>query len=152
MGAKLFTEVVQRAELQTLRTIAIHAKRGATDETKRELELEEKCEYDLAKDRSALRVLYTFLVKQVSPESDGESVVDPFEACITFELIYKFHPELSEDHAKGVEVFAIHNAKFNCWASLRAFLMRTTAELELPLLTLPLLKPSVPNRVDDEED
>lgn len=151
MGNDLFGEIVKRAQLNDLRPVSFSVKRGAREgPSDEELNLESECTFRLSDDGSRLVVLYSYEVKQ---EGESGEAHNGFEATASYELLYSFQPELTEEHKQDLEVFAEHNGRFNSWPYLRSFLARATAELELPVLTLPLLKPFAPNpRRDDSAD
>lgn len=147
MGASLFGEIVKRADLLSVRPVLIHVSRGRGHAPDGELSLDSDCTYETDEERKILSVIYTYKVKQ-EQQQEGAGA-DGFRATSAYELIYTFSPPLAERHETELEAFAVHNGRFNSWSYLRTFLSHITAEMELPVLTLPLLKPS-PRRKPSE--
>lgn len=143
MGQVQFGEIVSRAELVSVFPVSVNVKRRQDEELPdtQEVRLDSGCSSKLSDDGSRLVVLYRFKVRTYDELKSG-APNDAFSAEIAYRLEYAFDPCLSEEHVDALEAFVEHNARFNCWPFLREFLLRTTAEMGLPLLCLPLLKPS----------
>ena len=142
MGDVAFGEVVSRAELVSVQPIEFSAKRRAPSVAdQQEILLDDEHSALLEDGGKQLKVTYRF---RVQSEDDEEGSAPTFEATVLYGLTYAFDPPLTGEHQSSLELFAEHNGRYNCWPFLRAYLSRTTAELGLPNLTLPLLKPFVP--------
>lgn len=147
MGTNLFGEIVRRVEIESIHPISYSVERGFPDapEPRQDLALDESSTCALSEDRRRLIVDYEFRLR--SPTDLGEGSV--FQARIVYRVTYGFDPELTPEHEKDLDLFAKHNARFNTWPMLREFLLRVTAEFDLPRLTLPLLKPYAPAPTND---
>lgn len=141
MGKNLFNEIVKRCDVKLVRPISMSSKRGSGGSTDGNVTLESSFSFDLSEARDELRVVYDYKLFQ-EVDDPGFRKEDRFEANIDYELTYEFSPALTEEHEQELEAFVEHNAKFNSWGFLRAYLARTSAEFGLPTVTLPLLKPN----------
>ena len=153
MGQQLFGEIVRRADLQSIQPVALYATRGsdAATGTERNLTLDESREFKLSDNRRVLSVVYSFdVIEDLGEAADAGIAIEPFRAGASFRLVYHFEPELTPEHDEAIKQFAMHNARFNAWPYLRAFLSRATAELEMPVFTLPLMKPYAPPATDQK--
>ncbi len=149
MESDLFAEIVKRASLERVRPTVMRARRGAaTSEVSGQIVLVEGGRHSLEDDGELLTVEFEYTVKQEGQED--QAAADCLEASVTFEIIYRFDPPLTDEHEPAVQRFAIENGRFNSWAFLRSYLARVTGEFQIPAIELPLLKPHAHKNKDPQ--
>lgn len=143
MGQDLFGEIVRRADLQAICPIGFFANRGDAPAggASGELELKQTCSFSMDDSGSELTVLYEFEASPAEAEGDDVTV---FRAGVKYRVVYSFEPALTSEHTAELQRFAEHNGRFTCWPFVREFLARSTADMGLAVLMLPLLKPFAP--------
>ncbi len=105
----------------------------AADKSQVEVSVTDKLSYEILSE-NLLNIVHSF--ELVATPGDKKEYV--LKILSTFKLRYRSEVSLSEDF---VEIFKNRNVPVNTWPYFREFIQNMTQRMNLPALTLPLLKP-----------